>query len=71
MKYFITILLLFVVSCSPDFDRPHYRRPLQTGNVWKRKNLPIIRQDTYRDPKIKTEQKRKLIQPKTINLDKW
>lgn len=71
MKYLITILLLFAFSCSPDFHSPHYRKQFQTGQSWKRKRIPLWKQGTFRDPNVKKETKRKMIQPKTINLDKW
>ena len=71
MKCLITILLLFIFSCTPDFGRPRYKKSFQIGNTWERKQIPTIRQDIYRDHRIKKEQKRKLIQPKIINLDKW
>jgi hypothetical protein len=71
MKYLITILLLFAFSCSPDFQKPHYKKHFQTGHGWKQKQIPIWKQGTFRNPSVKKETKRKMIQPPQINFDKW
>jgi len=71
MKYLITLLLIFTVSCSQDFSKPRYRRKFQTGHGWKRKSIPIINQGTFRNPVIKKEARQKLLQPPKIVLDEW
>jgi hypothetical protein len=69
MKFLILILLIFLLSCNPDFNHPHYKRKSLSG--WKRKPISVFRQGTYRNPIIKKEAKRKLIKPTTINLNDY
>ena len=69
MKYLLTLLLIFAVSCSQDFNKPHYRKKIQTGTGWKRKSIHIIKQGTFRDPNVKKDARQKLLQPPKINLD--
>ena len=71
MKYLITLLLIFAVSCSQDFSKPRYRRKFQTGHGWQRKNIHIINQGTFRNPLIKREARQKLLQPPQVVLDEW
>lgn len=67
--YIIILLLLFVVSCSPDFSTPKYRKKFT--KKWKRKRILIYHQGTFNDPNIKSEYRNSRILPRTINLDKW
>jgi hypothetical protein len=71
MKYLLALLLVFAVSCSQDFSKPHYRKPIQSGNGWKRRNVNILKHGTYRNPTVKKEAKRKMLQPPEISFDKW
>jgi len=71
MKRLIIWLLIFTTSCSPDFNTPRYKKTFQTRHGWKRKNIVIFKQDIYRNPIVKPETKRELLNPKIINLDKW
>jgi hypothetical protein len=69
MKFLILILLVFLLSCNPDFDHPHYKRKSLSG--WHRKPVSVFKQGTYRNPVVKKEARQKLIRPTNINLDKW
>ena len=69
MKFLILILLIFLLSCNPDFDHPHYKRKSLSG--WKRKHISVFKQGTYKNPTVKKEARRRLIKTTTINLDKW
>jgi len=71
MKYLLTLLLIFAMSCSQDFSKPRYRKPIQVGHGWKRKSIPIFKQGTFRDPNVKKEARQKLIKPPKINFDQW
>lgn len=64
------LLLLFLVSCTPSFQHSHYRKRY-VPNKWVRKSVPIFKSGTYRNPVIKKEYRRELLQPKIINLNKW
>jgi len=70
MKYLLTLLLIFAVSCTPDFSDARYRRP-SIGHTWKRKKVPLYKNQLYRDPNVKRETRREMLKPKTINLDRW
>jgi hypothetical protein len=69
MRYLLTILLLFSISCTNDFSDARYRRP-SIGHTWKRRPVPVIKTGTYRNPLIKKEIRREMLVPKTINLDR-
>jgi hypothetical protein len=69
MKYLVILLIVVITSCNPDFSKAKYKRNSIHG--WKRKQIIIFRQGTYRDPNVKKEHKRELLQPKTINLNKY
>ena len=71
MKYLLTFLLIFAVSCSQDFSKPRYRRKIQTGPGWHRRNVPIFNQGTFRNPTVKKEARQKLIKPPKISFDQW
>lgn len=64
------LLLLFLVSCTPSFQHSHYRKRY-VPNKWVRKSVPIFKSGTYKNPVIKKEYRRELLQPKIINLNKW
>jgi len=72
MKKFVLLffLLILIPSCinQPIHDaRSKYLNPI----THQHKRLNILNQDKYRHPLAKPQTKRKLIKPKTINLDKW
>lgn len=59
---------MFIPSCvnQPIHDaKPKY---LRNG---KQKRMSLFQQDVWLDPRITKQTKQKLLQPKTINLDKW
>jgi len=72
MKRLILIFLFISIlpACvnQPIHDaRPKYLNPI----THQHKRLNILNQDKYRHPLAKPATKRKMIKPKTINLDKW
>jgi len=71
MKYILTILLMFVMSCTPDFSDARYRKPIQVGHAWKRRHVPVVKTGKYRNPVIKKDIRREMLEPKKINLDQW
>ena len=71
MKNILILVFIFMLSCSPDFSKAKYKRQIQIGKVWKRKNIHIIRQGTFRDPNVKKEARQELIKPPKINFDQW
>jgi len=71
MKRLLIGLLIFLISCSPDFSKPRYRKTFQTGHGWKRKHVLVTKTQTYRDPRTKYEARNEMLRPKKINLDKW
>jgi hypothetical protein len=66
-------ILVLLGSCTPDFQKPHYKKRFQISNkhVWKRRPVILFKTGIYRDPLIKPETRREMVKPKTINLDKW
>jgi hypothetical protein len=71
MKYIIIWLLIFTISCTPKFNKPRYKKPLQIGYNWERRKILVFKTGTYQNPLVKKETKREMIKPKTINLDNW
>jgi hypothetical protein len=69
MKYLITLLLIFTISCSQDFNKPRYQKIIKTRPHWQRKQIPFYRQGTYRDHNVKKQTRQKLIKPPTININ--
>ena len=71
VKCFTLLLVLLVTSCSPNFHKPHYKKRFSVGHTWKRRHITLFETDLYRDPRIKKEKRREMIQPKTILLDDY
>lgn len=70
MRFLTIILVLFTLSCTPSFQRPHYKqRNFKKG--WHHRRLPIFKTATYRNPTVKKEARQKLLKPGTINFDEW
>ena len=68
-RYIVILLVLFIVSCTPDFSTPKYRKKFT--KKWKRKRIFIYQQGTFNDPNVKSEYRQSRIHPRTISLDKW
>lgn len=66
-------ILVLLGSCTPDFQKPHYKKRLQISkkSTWKRRGMTIFETDAYRNPLTKKEKRREMLNPKTINLDDW
>ena len=71
MKYLLTLLLIFAVSCSQDFSKPRYRKKIQIGTGWQRRGVNILNNGTFRNPSVKKEAKQKMLQPPKISFDEW
>jgi len=71
MKYLLIGLLILMISCSPDFSKPRYKRTFQIGHGWKRRHVLVTKTQTYRDPRTKSEVRNDMLRPKKISLDKW
>jgi hypothetical protein len=71
MKRLLIGLLIFLISCSPDFSKPRYRKTFQIGHGWKRKRVLVTKSQTYRDPRTKFDARYEMLRPRKINLDKW
>lgn len=69
IRFIIIILIVFITSCHPDFSKPRYKNKF--SKKWKHKHIIIYKQGTYRDPNIKSEARRNLLNPKSINFDDW
>jgi hypothetical protein len=69
IRFIIIILIVFITSCHPDFSKPRYKNKFK--KKWTHKRVIIYKQGTYRDPNIKTEFRRNLLKPKSINFDNW
>lgn len=68
-KILTYVLFLFFMSCTPDFNTPRYRSKVHKH--WHRKQVIIFKQDVYRNPIVRKEAKFKLLNPPSLNLDKW
>lgn len=62
-------MMLLIPGCLPpnrtDFSKRKYLRNSH------HRQIPFYYQDKYKGPLIKSERKRALTKPSTINLDKW
>jgi len=70
-RILIWLFILLITSCSPSFSKPKYKKRFQTSHQWKRREILIFNTGTFRDPTVKKSTRQKMIQPKTINLNKW
>ena len=68
-RFIVYLLIIFATACIPDFSTPRYRSKVHKH--WHRKQVIIFRQDVYRNPIVKKDTKRILVQPPKVNLDRW
>lgn len=69
-KFALLFTLLFLFSCTTEFNKVKYKNRF-VRNKWTRRKILIIKQGTYNNPLIKKEVKRGLIIPKSYNIDDW
>jgi hypothetical protein len=63
------LLLMLIPSCVPN--RSDFSKRKYINHRGMHRKIPFYYQDKYRGPLIKSERKRALTKPSTINLDKW
>jgi hypothetical protein len=62
---------MLLASCTKDFSTPRYRKQNPFTGEWKRKRVLIVNTGTYRNPTVKSEARRAMLNPRSISLDDW
>ena len=73
IKCFTYLFIIVLSACTPNFQKPHYKKRAQISkkNGWKRRPVSLFKTGTFRNPIVKPETRREMLKPKVINLDKW